>query len=287
MELLIILSLADDASLVKSWFRYYDEPVLKGDFLILSNLKQIDFVEIFGNIKEQWFSRFRQQPYLFDRFNTATENSILIAKQDSNLWIRINRYYQSPTSLGEKLSSTYLKKRYQSNYAEILVNAVEEKAQEIYTQYPSRTFRDRNFQLISGVIDKEQGIMSDLYTNFSAKYFENMGDYDLFRSSLHPNIKVLIDEIEDVKFLYNVAETINLEKTGHYIASHAKIRALDNLIKKRFGNNLINETVFDNWIENSVLGYNRNIQVKEGVTRVIMPRCADCFYITDLLTFIQ
>ncbi|MEN5233186.1 hypothetical protein [Sphingobacterium faecium] len=278
---------ADDTSLVKSWFRYYDEPVLKGDFLILSNLKQIDFVEIFGNIKEQWFSRFRQQPYLFDRFNTATENSILIAKQDSNLWIRINRYYQRPKSLGEKLSSTYLMKRYRSQYAEVLVNTVEGKVQEILRLYPSRNFRADNFQLVSGLIDKKTGLTSDLFTNFNVKYFKNTENYNVYRNNLHPNVKKIVEQIENIKLDFNLDSKVNLEYTGHYIGAHAEVRALDDLSKKKFGDVIADEDIYYHWLENDVLGYNRNVTVKPDGTKVIMPRCADCFYITDLINFIS
>ena len=104
---------------------------------------------------------------------------------------------------------------------------------------------------------------------------------------MHPNLRDLVQELENVKSLYNVDNTLALDKAGNYIAAHAEVRALDDLIKKRFGNSAVDETTFNNWLENNVLAYNRNIQVKIDNTKVIMPRCCDCYYITDLVTFIN
>ena len=39
-------------------------------------------------------------------------------------------------------------------------------------------------------------------------------------------------------------------------------------------------------LKKKVLGYNRNVAVKPENTKAVMPTCADCSYITDLLTFI-
>ncbi|MEG1066828.1 MAG: hypothetical protein RSD85_04675, partial [Erysipelotrichaceae bacterium] len=106
--------------LINQWKRYYDELTLREGFLILNKNKQIEFLDSFGTINNYWFNRFKKQPYLFDKFNTASNQSKLLAKSNPELWIRINRYYSLPNGLGEKLSSSYLKNTYKTEYAERL-----------------------------------------------------------------------------------------------------------------------------------------------------------------------
>lgn len=137
-------------------------------------------------------------------------------------------------------------------------------------------------------VDKETGKMSDFFTNFPKKQFKTESQYISYRESLHPNIREIVVELENTpKSLYNIDNIANLNKTGHYIGAHAEIRALNDLVEKRFGNQLVGEDVFNDWIEKAVLGYNRNVVVKPENNKVIMPTCADCFYITDLVTFIK
>lgn len=72
--------------------------------------------------------------------------------------------------------------------------------------------------------------------------------------------------------------------------AHAEIRALDDLAKQRFPNYLTNpptDELFDSWLKNDVLGYNRNIRFGLDQEEVIMHTCADCFHILDLVTFIR
>ena len=276
--------LENNTDLINDWQKYYLDGNTRASFLKGNTSKQLDFLEDFQQINNYWYNRIRRDPKLFDRYYNASSNSKFLAKQNPKLWIKINRYYPSPTGLGEKLTSSYLKANYGS-YAEVLVNKVETEAQELLKL--SRKQRDLNHELVSGIIDKETGLMSKLFTNFSKKQFKVESQYIAYRDTLHPNIKNLIIELENVKSLYNVENLLNLDRAGHYIGAHAEVRALDDLIKKRFGNGLIDETIFNEWLENSILGYNRNVVVKPNDTKVIMPRCCDCFYITDLLTFIQ
>lgn len=159
----------------------------------------------------------------------------------------------------------------------------------------SRTKRGDNQVLVSGMIDKDTEDISDLYSNFTQLELEPGGLYDIFLETgtnpalnMHPNLRDIVNELENAgKSLYNVDNISNLDFAGHNIAAHAEVRALDSLIKKKFGNNVVSEEIFNDWIQNSVLGYNRNIVTKPGNDKFIMPCCADCFYITDLVTFIN
>ncbi len=47
------------------------------------------------------------------------------------------------------------------------------------------------------------------------------------------------------------------------------------------------DEVFDMWLKDNVLGYNRNIKYGTEQTEVVQHTCADCFHILDLVTFIN
>lgn len=282
-----------DPTLINKWFRYFDDAVLRSDFLILNLSKQLEFVEFFGNLSNYWFKRFKLQPTLFNRFNSASLESKLLAQSNPKLWIRINRYYIRPNDLGQKLTTNFMRNKFKTNYAETLVDLVENRAQEFYVLY-KRTFIDKNYQLVAGMVDKESGIMSEFFTNFTKEELYPGGLYSKFLETntnpvlnMHPNLRNIVNDLQGKQSLYNMDSFDNLVYTGKNIAAHAEIRALDNLIKKKFGYNLVDEDTFYIWLESNVLGYNRNIVAKPDSNQVIMPRCADCFYITDLVTFIN
>jgi hypothetical protein len=89
------------------------------------------------------------------------------------------------------------------------------------------------------------------------------------------------------KKYFKVAQSRETLRSGDYPGAHAEIRALDDLARKKFGSTTVSNQVFDAWLKNDVLGYNRNIQYGVGQQNVIMNTCADCFHITDLVTFIK
>jgi len=128
--------------------------------------------------------------------------------------------------------------------------------------------------------------------NFSGYDFNKGDAFDLYKSSMFPNLKDRIDNV--VAFNrknYNMADLDYLGNVGKYPpGSHAEVRALDDLAKFKFPNYLADpptEEVFDAWLKNDVLGYNRNMMYGIGQDNVIQHTCADCFYILDLITFIR
>jgi hypothetical protein len=89
---------------------------------------------------------------------------------------------------------------------------------------------------------------------------------------------------------YNLQDAGYIVYTGNFIGSHAEIRALDDLSKKIFTQEIspgvfvpveVESGVYDLWIK-QVYGYNRRI-IDEG----LMHTCADCSYITEGVTFIK
>ncbi|UZJ66357.1 hypothetical protein OKW96_10015 [Sphingobacterium sp. KU25419] len=89
----------------------------------------------------------------------------------------------------------------------------------------------------------------------------------MYRNNLHPNVKKIIEQIENIKLDFNLDNKMNLEYTGHYIGAHAEVRALDDISKKKFGDVIVDEDIYYHWLESDVLGYNRNVTVKPDGTK--------------------
>jgi hypothetical protein len=275
--------------LINYWFRYFDDAASSAAFTAMSRVSQLDFIEAFGTISTFWFNRLKKQPELFSRFNTASAASRALAKIAPKYWIRVNRKYVRPGSLLNRLSESAVLNRFGTEGVR-LVNTVETKARQLMNSGLSRTELSKDHQLVSGMVDKETGVMSEMFTNFTREELKAGGAYEIFlNNSMHPNLKAIVDELlTHGQSTYHMADPSALVYTGKNIAAHAEVRALDNLIKKRFGNGLIDEARFNDWLDTKVLGYNRNIVVKNiNEPKIIMHTCADCFYITDLVTFIK
>lgn len=73
---------------------------------------------------------------------------------------------------------------------------------------------------------------------------------------------------DDIKFAWQIINEV-------YVP-HAEFRALDDLLKQ-ISPNRLPETIFDD-----LIGYNSFLK-KDG----IMVRCADCFYLTDGVKFLE
>ncbi len=144
--------------------------------------------------------------------------------------------------------------------------------------------KKRERVLVSGMIDKETGKMSKLFTSFTTKEIRNKRNVE-FIKGLHPNLKKRLKEhlerkktgvkgfnLEDPDVLKYGWKGIDIDE----IVPHAEFMALDDLLKQ-ISKNELPDLVFER-----ILGYNSYLQ-KEG----IMHTCLDCFYLTDLITFIK
>jgi hypothetical protein len=140
--------------------------------------------------------------------------------------------------------------------------------------------------------DKNTGKTSAFYRNFSGDELKNGGEKDIFLRDLFPNLKT---RIEDIRVFnkdknYRMSDRQYLPHTGKHSGIHAEIQALDDLAKQKFLDYLDNpptDEVFNSWLKDDVLGYNRNVEHGVGQVNVIMHTCADCFHILDLITFIR
>ena len=153
--------------------------------------------------------------------------------------------------------------------------------------------------LIAGMKDKVTGVSSKYLNNFSGYDFNKGGDYDIFinapisnPNACFPNLKRKIHDLINFKHRdnYRMTDSDYFKNAGKYPGSHAEIRALDDLAEKKFPNyseDFPTDAIFDAWLKNDVLGYNRNIEFGVGQQKVIMHTCVDCFHILDLVTFIK
>jgi hypothetical protein len=146
--------------------------------------------------------------------------------------------------------------------------------------------------------DATANLNSASFHNFSGYDFNKGGAYDVFMNGaldnpnrIFPNLR---DKIMDIRSFgkenYNMSDFEYLWNSGKNIGAHAEVRALDDLAKKRFPDymtNLPSSQVFDAWLKNDVLGYNRNIQFGIGQQNFIMHTCVECYYITFGVTFIK
>jgi len=146
----------------------------------------------------------------------------------------------------------------------------------------------RNRQLISGMSHKDFPNLISAKTNFpkdelyefleqrGIKKFDinNIEEIKVIYSHFGENLHKLIEE--RIKYhLQKVGElsldTDVLLKTGGIPGIHAEVRALNDLFFKLEAKGVkITEDIFDD-----ILGYNRMFKPNE-----VMPRCADCYYLT-------
>lgn len=176
----------------------------------------------------------------------------------------------------------------------LLEDFVETKAQQLINSL-GPTARKNN-ELVSAMRDKNSGKMSEVYSNYYANDLQEGGAYFDYFNTMQSNLKKRVLQCEELgQHNYNMSNFNDLKYTRSKhskIAAHAEVRALNDLAKQKFPINQypngVPDEIFDGWLKNDVLGYNSNITVtmvkKE---KVIMHTCADCFYITDLITFIR
>ena len=87
--------------------------------------------------------------------------------------------------------------------------------------------------------------------------------------------------------IYNMNNLEYFGNAGNFPGAHAEIRALNDLAKKKWPNTPPSDEVFNLWLRDEVLAYNRNIEKGLGQENVIMYTCADCFHILHGVKFIN
>jgi peroxiredoxin family protein len=283
------LSILSRTNIRNAYVRYYGEPILRETLERSSLYNRLAFFEDFGERPPEWFNHLIDNPSAIERWNKLDSSARLFAKSKPDVWLyTFDRLYEN-FGKWNRLTDAEILQRFGQKGLD-LVNEVEAFALNHITITGANQLKLRDI-LISGMKDKNANLTSDFFTNFTKNDFIEGGAYHSYLNDMFPNLKRRIDNIVEFNQKnYNMADIEYLGNTGKYPGAHAEVRALNHLAKQKFPNYLStppSDEVFDAWLKNDVLGYNRNIQHGAGQQNVIMHTCADCYHILDLVTFIK
>ncbi|WP_412468366.1 hypothetical protein [Pedobacter sp. KLB.chiD] len=286
--------LAKTVNRARTTIKFNDNIALRTEIFALEESDRLRFLDDFYDASIETTQLLKDNPGYINKWLNFTEQEKRIAKinqlssieKEVNASLRFQKLYVRPDGLLPKIGELALTEKY-GPHAVSLVNKVENKAQALISTI-KRKILGKNEQLVSAMADKEEGVISDVFTNFTLKELDNGTYSDFINNGLHPNLKLRYNLTMDARNAgrYNMLNPDHIKYTGLNMAAHAEVRALNHLALETWGNTLIDPYVFDSWLKNNVLGYNRNI-VTKNIDNIIMPPCADCFYLTDLVTFIK
>lgn len=273
---------------------------IKNELKIISEVSINRFYDDFYNAEIEFIERVANNPKYIEKWNNFAEAEKIAAKLDK--WtsleneivnIRHEILYER-INLKPLLEPEYVI----SNYGPHSLNLVNSIEQEIIELLPTFTSGNqiRQKQLLSGMID-DDGNISNFFTNYTRKELEPGQDFDKYTNNfgsdlnpnepfMHPNFRQRFIQTSSKRNsnLYNLKDPGDIVYTGDHMAMHAECRALNDLSVKKFGNVFVEPRVYDEWLK-TVKGYNRNFLGNDK--GFIMHTCADCFYLTDLVTFIK
>ena len=271
--------------------RYYDVPEIKEVLQLLEDNSRWKFLDDFGTQPTEWLNFLKDNPNAINRWNNLDGAGKIFAKQKPDKWLYVFDRLYINYSYGQKLSNSTILNLFGQRGVN-LVDNVEVQALIEYTQATSNKLRKKKV-LTSGANCQITG-QTIIKTNWSDEALRTIqsngkSTYRNYMDAMFPNLKTKVEDI--IAFNrqnYNVTTGYDVRRTGNFPGAHAEIQAIDELAKIRFDiNNPPSAAVFDNWLRNDVLAYNRNIMATENANNVIMHTCADCFHILDLVTFIN
>jgi hypothetical protein len=291
------IEIAKDVNRAKSIIKYFDNEVLRTEIFALDEVNKLRFLDDFGTASDLFKVGLTDHPEYVNIWSNYSEEQKLLAKTDpvqslkSELQnIRFHRKYVwiegglPPIPTPEEVLANYGSKEL------ALYNNVEELVIAIRSGIQKSSFGD--FVLISGMVDTESGMYSELFSNFlKDEYYTNYINFlsnqgpgaNLANEYLQPNMAEILGiakiKKEAGEYVFENPELVS--NTGNRIGSHAEFRALNNLAAKKFGNIKIDEIEFDHWLT-KVVGYNSYIR-RAGCQQP----CADCFYLTALIKYIK
>ena len=281
-----IVSIVTNTAKTNTIISYYNVYRIR---IILSQLKQNERWMFLNGFDEADYIAFIKSDYTkagrWENLNPQGKN---FSVDNPEKWLyRFDREYKN-LAKANRLSDSEILQRFGQSGLD-LVKEVEAFSIQHISSAGKNQLKYRDI-LISGMKDKSTGRSSGFFSNFTTREIE-LGEYKNYLDKMFPNLKKRIDDIWAFdKNNYNMIDHRFLENTGKYPGAHAEIRALNDLAKKKFPNYTINppsDEIFNNWLKNDVLGYNRNVQKGAGQQNVIMHTCADCFHILDLVIFIK
>ncbi|HTK18973.1 MAG TPA: hypothetical protein VL442_05660 [Mucilaginibacter sp.] len=275
-------------SRVDAILRYYSDPGLKSALIALSYSNKIKFFDNFGNADDAFFSRLSEYPNVIEYWDGINADVQVYAAANPLTWLNqaiynvryLVKYVGKP--MQEALTNDYIL----ANYGSAGITLSEAVEGEVSQQLNS-PLKLSEKQLVVGFIDKETGILSDLFTNFTVAE-KGSGAVNNLVSGMQPNIleryQVAIEKFSSHSLITDVP--FDIDRAGA-VGSHAEFRSLNSLAMKKFGNNYVSPQDFDDWLKNNVLGYIRQIKPVKELGNAIKPTCIHCKYFTDLVTFMR
>lgn len=289
-----LLFATKNEELLTGFVRFYQQPLLTDALNALSYEKRLKFIEDFKDTDADWLNSLVSKPESIQHWDSLDAAGRSSAKTNPNDWlINYSRLYSRLDYQARLTTQELLNIAGQDAVA--LENFVETKTLEFINNASPKEIQ---YAIVgSAMRDKTTGIMNDeIFINFSDTDFRIGGNYETYHNSMFPNLKTKIEKLNNFGVQnYNVDDTkllgfIRPRHGKESIGSHAEVRALNDLAKKKFNlidyPNGVTDDVFEAWMKNDVIAYNRNMHL-QNPTKIVMHTCAECFYILDLITFLR
>ena len=187
--------------------------------------------------------------------------------------------YFRPKGLYRKLTFNEVVSKFGKRGGEIF-KVVEKEWNQLQKVLKTGNDKRRNV-LVSGMIDKETGKISKVFSNFTKREID-LGKHLEFIEELHSTLRKRLDEhlirrgvngkglrLDDpdvIKYAWQSMDN-----------AHAEFRALDDILKQIDPKGTLGEEAI-----NRIIGYN-SFLFKPGIQHT----CADCFYLTYGVTYIK
>lgn len=206
-------------------------------------------------------------------------NELKLSKKILNIDEIYKIKYFRPKGLYKKLTFNEVVSKFGKRGGE-LYEEVEKEWKLLQKTLKTGNDKRRNV-LVSGMIDKETGKISKVFTNFTKKEIK-VGKHLEFIKGLHPTLKKRLTE--HIKRSGKNGSGLNLDDPEVYKFAwksmdhaHAEFRALDDILKQIDPKGSLGDEAISR-----IMGYN-SFLFKPGIQHT----CADCFYLTYGVNYIK
>lgn len=277
--------LKSDPDIILSWDKYSDEIDLIEEINKFTKEEQLIFFKDFPYNNIVQFNKFKADPLLlrieqnylkaylklseakYPRTTSISEVTSIYSDHGRKLYLKVNEEWQKTKNLAStnnELRDITLKSGFShKNYPDLII-----LRDNISKNEMNKFLKERNWLRTDDVsISNSMFDINKIKTIYSK--FEINEDYQKIHPWLEKRIQIHLDKIITNKWKIDIESA---SRTGHIPGTHAEIRAINELLWR-----LQNEKglVITDDIANNILGYNINY-----INEEIMPRCADCFFIS-------
>lgn len=300
----MVIDIITDQALVDKMIPLVSRPNILLGMESISLEKRLRFIDDYGDASTDIINRLDENPSVIVYWSKYSEAEMDIAKNNPTKFlddeihnVRLDRAY---VHKGNKplMTTTEVFDKFKQDGLD-LFNQAEQKVNEIYDAVPPPSGNYlRQRQILCFMTDlSEPGDDAVHFFNYTHKEVDSDEAYHIWFNNHGPDANTTIDYVNPnvkkrMKLLLERKkgeginnETPDLGYAGNFLGMHAEVRSLNKLACNKFGNVIQDDAVFDAWIKNSVLGYNRRI-VPNSLQKHMFT-CVDCFYLVDLVTFIR